>query len=212
MKLNEYSEAGLQEVRERFLQIISEHPQKWWSQQLGVSQGLVSSNWKAGKLPRIETVFKILQMKGISPNWFFFEIEPKYLRDLESPAMGPAIDHNRKTQLKVLEAESELIELRDKVKRLEACIKMQELSSLIPWFSASEELDDDKDTFERHILPLLTLMRMLNDLLFKSFEVVARGHINDKKLAGILKWINSNFESSQRTTEAALSALEKKLP
>lgn len=212
MKFNDFKESDLLGLRERFLQIISEHPQKWWSEKLEVSQGLVSSNWKSGKLPRIETLYKILCIKEISPNWFFFNIEPKYLKDIEGAVKDPNIVKNRETQLKVLETESELFELRDKVKHLETCIKMQELSVLVKFLNDEGEIAYDKDVFSSYILPLLTLMRMLNDLLFKSFEIVAKNQIDENTFKGIINWINSNFESSQFTTIAALKSLDKKFP
>jgi transcriptional regulator with XRE-family HTH domain len=201
----------INDVEKRFVNIIMEHPPKWWSEKLGVSPGVVSNSWKSGNMPRPETLFKIFKVKGISPNWFFFNIEPKSINDVDGVAADPLIQHGRKTHQKILEKENELFNLQDEVKYLRTSLKLQEMSRLIPLsgYGGDVSLDIDGDLFKNHILPIITLMRLLNEILFKALEYLTKSDLDNEKLDKIIDWITSNFESEQFTAIAALKNIDK---
>ena len=208
MNFNYMENAELDNIKERFVQIILEHPQKWWAAKVGVSQGLISSSWKAGNLPRIETLIKILHIKGISPNWFFYNIKPKHIKDIDGFSSDLNIQHNREVHRKMLEAENELLELRGRVKHLENKLKMQNLSQLAS-ISVGEK-GNERDLFDSHGLPLVTFMRLLNDILFKSFEITVT-QMDDEKFSKMLDWISSNFDSGKFKAIAALKSLDSEV-
>ncbi|MDA8137888.1 MAG: helix-turn-helix transcriptional regulator [Desulfobacteraceae bacterium] len=186
------------DVKKKFLELIKEHSQPWWSEKLGVSQAVISSSWTAGKMPRVETLMKILKIKGVSPSWLFFNSGPKYIKDMDNQDIS--VSRNRDTHLKIQVAENELIELREKVKNLELLLKQQQLCMIVP-FLKEDEAKNEKAT----VLPILTLMRMLNDVLYKSFELT----VNKENAEKIIDWIKNNFDSNQFKTSAALKDIEK---
>lgn len=191
-------DTDLEEMREKFMALIKEHSQPWWSEKVGVSQAVVSSSWTAGKLPRVETLLKILKLKEVSPTWIFFGIGPKYLTDLDH--QDASVTRNREIHLKMQMAESELIELRQKVRNLELLLKQQQLCLRVPLLKDAEAASEKASA-----VPVLTLMRMLNDVLYKSFELA----VNEDNAESIIDWIKENFDSNQYTTIAALKEVEK---
>ncbi|MFZ1983053.1 MAG: hypothetical protein WAU91_01490 [Desulfatitalea sp.] len=187
-----------QEMRDKFLELIAEQSQPWWSEKIGVSQAIISSSWSIGKMPRVETLLKILKIKGVSPSWMFFNIGPKYLKDFDNQDLS--VKRNREVHIKIQSAENELIELREKVKNLELLLQQQQLCMLVPLLKARDTFDE-----EPTVVPILTMMRMLNDVLFKAFELT----VNKDNAKNLMDWIQDNFASNQFTTIAALKAIEK---
>ena len=92
-------------VVDRFIEILEDEKQIWWSDNLGVSPGVVSNSWKTGKLPRVETLIRLLEIKDISANWFLFGIGPKYLRDTRESVSKEDQYKAQETQLKILKKE-----------------------------------------------------------------------------------------------------------
>ena len=149
-------------------------------------------------MPRVETLLRILKMKGVSPTWMFFNLGPKYLRDLEG--QDASVSRNRETHLKVLLAENELVELREKVRHLELLLKQQQLCVMVPFLKENEP-----SASKASAVPVLTLLRMLNDILYKSFELT----VNEGNVDRIIDWIKHNFDANQYSTIAALKDVEK---
>lgn len=210
MKKNTLKNAGMSDIKKRFIEIISEHTQPWWAEKLKVSQGVISSSWVKGNLPRTETLFRIIKIKGISPNWFFFGIKPRYLNDVDG-IEGNENEQGRETYLKMLRQESENRELRQKIDSLENSLRMQSLSKLVSLTPGDVNISK-VDLFKNHGIAFVTLMRLLNDIMFKSFELLLSNQIDEKGFEKILAWINDNFEPSKFKTIADLKSLEGIIP
>lgn len=200
----------MKDIKKRFIEIILEHTQPWWAEKLEVSQGVISSSWVKGNLPRMETLFKIIKIKGISPNWFFFGIKPRYLYDVDG-IENREDEKGRETYLKMLQQESENRELHQKILCLENSLRIQSLSKLVS-LAPDDANISEKDLFKNHGIPFVTLMRLLNDIMFKSFELLLSNQIDEKGLEKILTWINDNFESSKFKTIADLKSLDSIFP
>lgn len=211
MKFDVLENENLDEIKERFIEILSENTQPWWAEALDVSQGVISSAWLKGKLPRIETLFKIIKIKGISPNWLFLGIKPIYIKDLDEIAKDDSADQSRETYLKMLQTESENRDLRQRIAILENSLRIQDLSKLVKIVPSDEKIVEN-ELFKNHGLALVTLMRMLNDIMFKSFELLLNNQIDDKGFEKILCWINNNFDSSQFKAIADLKSLDSAMP
>lgn len=80
MKKDNLEQAGLDEMVDRFIELITEHPQKWWAKKLDVSQGVISSSWMEGNLPRPETLFKIMKLKRVHAQLVFFRNRSQGIR------------------------------------------------------------------------------------------------------------------------------------
>ncbi len=200
---------GLEGLKTRFSRILDEHSQVWWANALNVSQSVLSGSWKAGKLPRVDNIYKVLEIKGISANWFFFKLGPKYLRDLDDAAIEKTRGRARKTQIKILEAEDEILRLQEKIGALERQIEQQKIFSLIPLGSPADA--DRASVFEQNGLPLLTFMRMMNEVLFKAFEIYLTSENPDEKMKNLMAWIINNFKACRYSTIASLTDLTNKI-
>lgn len=204
MKSAGIKKADINGLKKRFLEIIAEESQKWWADTLSVSQSSISGSWLSGNLPRAETLFRIMQIKGVSPTWLFFEFGPKYLKDYDQSAVD--VLKTRETHQKIVEQELDNLELKERIKYLERCLKQQELSMLIPVLNQDgTDSKSSDDIFNDHILPIVTLMRLFQDILFKSFELA----LDDERMSNVLDWVKENFESGKFTSAATLKDLEK---
>lgn len=202
--MNNIKQASVDAMVGRFIELIKEHPQKWWAKKLDVSQGVISSSWMEGKLPRPETLFKIMTLKRVTANWFFFGIGPRKLEDLEDK--NQVFQKKQKIHRKILEQDNEIAELRERIQELELFIKENQVKSLF------YEKSNDTGIGFSDAVKMITFIRLFNEIIFKGFEIAVENDLNKNSFIKIIDWVNSNYESSIFKTIASLKDLEKIIP
>jgi uncharacterized protein YdcH (DUF465 family) len=177
----------------RLFEVLDEETQHWWAKKISVSQGTISNLYKK-KYSTIDKIIKIMALKKISPNWLILGSGPKDLKYLDEKEIGKIQDRFRDSQEKMAELEYSNLMLQKQVKQLENRLIENELLSL----------NGDKDI---DIVGLMTIFRMVNDVIFKIAEVFTKKNLDSKNYGEILKWFKNNFETQKYGTAAAMENL-----
>lgn len=190
--------------KERLIEVLSEESQKWWAEKTNASPSIISSNWCKGNFPGLEKLIKFLKIKDISANWLLFGIGPKHVNQLDEKNVKENQEYNRKTQRSIIKIEEKNIKLENEVAQLKAELKQLKLHEKIKLTNIK-----DGSVYERNILPVMTLFRMIADLATKAIEVQAEKGIDSEKYREIVEWVVENFDSRKLETASKLKELDK---
>jgi hypothetical protein len=192
------------EFTDRLREIISTQKKTWWREKLGVSQSLIGSRWEKGSFPRADKLIKLLLLSGCSANWLLFNIGPKHLEDIEEEGDQPKDDMltgKSQSPTALLDGGKEGAE--DHIGQM-----TQDLLTLksMDWYynifknnlteSQIENLDklkDNKEQFDKILVPTLMTFGVLNDIILKLTEVFTKAEDGKKNLASVMEWIRDDF-------------------
>ena len=192
------------EFTDRLREIINTQKKTWWREKLGVSQSLIGSRWEKGSFPRADKLIKLLLLSGYSANWLLFNIGPKHLEDIEEEGEQLKDDrHTGKLQSPAAFLEGRIEEAKDDVGQM-----TQDLLTLksMDWYynifkkslteSQIETLDklkDNKEQFDKILVPTLMTFGVLNDIILKLTEVYTKAEDGKKNIASVMEWIRDDF-------------------
>lgn len=192
------------EFTDRLREIISTQKKTWWREKLGVSQSLIGSRWEKGSFPRADKLIKLLLLSGFSANWLLFNIGPKHLEDIEEE--GDQLNDDRltgKLQSPAALLEGRLEEAKDDVGQMS-----QDLLTLksMDWYynifkknltefqiENLDKLKDNKEQFDKILVPTLMTFGILNDIILKLTEVYTKAEDGKKNIASVMEWIRDDF-------------------
>lgn len=201
-------------------EIIASEPVSYWAEKLGVSKSLISARWKKDHFPNIPNAIKLLLLSGYSANWLFLGAGPKYMIDVHDPDQNAA-DEKRRRALTVdlFEMENQLSEEKNKLKELQQYIEVHVAASELikkafpnDIFSKSSlEIKDalGKNFFKLYVLPMMTMLQLINQISFKLFETASESINSVDIIKEIILFINTNFERNQFGLMSSLLDLDR---
>jgi transcriptional regulator with XRE-family HTH domain len=198
--------------KKRLLDVLGEEQQNWWSSQLGISQSVISSGWKKKSYPRSDNLIKICEIKGISANWLLLGVGPKYIEDLDDKKIAEMQSKKNETQYKIMAQDEKVLRLEERIHELERALKCVDVSNLAKFNIGKENSGRFEETniFDSNILPLLTLMRLMQDVLFKAFEEYSKTSMSDDRFNNIFDYLTKNFEANKYSVISSLKELDSK--
>lgn len=199
----------LGKFKERLIQVLNEEQQVWWSENLEVSQSVISSGWKKGSHPRSDNLLRICEIKGISANWMFFGIGPKHIEDVDEKKISAAQKRSDITQRRIMQQSEEILELKDKIKGLERALSLSKLSKLVK-YGEKVTKGKDSDIFVENILPLLALMKSIQEVMFKVFEEYSEKNMDGDLFNKISQYLSDSQESNKYSVISTLKELDSK--
>lgn len=195
--------------KERLIQVLDEEQQVWWSDNLEVSQSVISSGWKKDSLPRSDNLLRICEIKGISANWMLFGIGPKHIEDVDEKNISDVQKRSDVTQRRIMQQSEEILELKEKIKGLKRALSLSKLSNLVK-YDAKISNRSDSDIFNDNILPLLALSKSIQEVMFKVFEEFSEKNMNNELFNEISQHLSDNLESNKYSVISTLKELDKK--
>lgn len=198
--------------KKRLLDVLGEEQQNWWSSQLGISQSVISSGWKKKSFPRSDNLVRICDIKGISANWLLMGVGPKYIKDLDDKKIAEIQSKKNETQYRIMAQDEKVLSLEERINELERALKCVDVSNLVKYKTHNEnsEIFKETDIFDSNILPLLTLMRLMQDVLFKVFEEYSKTNMTDDRFHNIFEYLIKNFEANKYGVISSLKELDSK--
>jgi hypothetical protein len=143
-------------------------------------------------------------LSGYSANWLLFNIGPKHLEDIEEEGDQPKEDmRTGKSQSPTTLLDGGKEEAEDHIGQM-----TQDLLTLksMDWYynifrknlteSQIEYLDklkDNKEQFDKILVPTLMTFGVLNDIILKLTEVFTKAEDGKKNLASVMEWIRDDF-------------------
>jgi len=143
-------------------------------------------------------------LSGYSANWLLFNIGPKHLEDIEEE--GDQLNDDRltgKLQSPAALLEGRLEEAKDDVGQMS-----QDLLTLksMDWYynifkknltefqiDNLDKLKDNKEQFDKILVPTLMTFGILNDIILKLTEVYTKAEDGKKNIASVMEWIRDDF-------------------
>jgi hypothetical protein len=198
--------------KKRLLDLLGEEQQNWWSSQLGISQSVISSGWKKKSFPRSDNLVRICDIKGISANWLLLGVGPKYIKDLDDKKIAEIQSKKNEAQYKIMAQDEKVLGLEERINELERALRCADVSNLVKYkpYKENSESFKEADIFDSNILPLLTLMRLMQDVLFKAFEEYSKTSMSDEKFHNIFNYLTKNFEANKYRVISSLKELNSK--
>jgi hypothetical protein len=192
------------EFTDRLREIISTQKKTWWREKLGVSQSLIGSRWEKGSFPRADKLIKLLLLSGYSANWLLFNIGPKHLEDIEEEVDQLNDDMRTgksKSPTALLDrgkegAEDHIGQMTQDLLTLKSMdwyyniFKKNLTESQIEYL---DKLKDNKEQFDKILVPTLMTFGILNDIILKLTEVYTKAEDGKKNIASIMEWIRDDF-------------------
>lgn len=199
----------IEKFKERLVQVLDEEQQVWWSENLEVSQSVISSGWKKDSHPRSDNLLKICKIKGISANWLLFGIGPKHIEDVDEKKINVAQRRSDVTQRRIMQQSEEIIALKDKIKSLERALSLSKLSNLVKYNDRVAK-NRDSDIFNENILPLLALAKSIQEVMFKVFEEFSEENMDSELYNRISQYLSDSLESNKYSVISTLKELDTK--
>lgn len=198
--------------KKRLIDVLDEEQQVWWSERLSISQSVLSGGWKKKSFPRSDNLLKICEIKDISANWLLFGLGPKRLSDFSENRLREARQKKDQHQERIMQKSEEILMLKQRVSELERALASVELSNLVKYRSDIKKtgMDTEIDIFNENVIPLITLMRLIQDILFKVFEEYSKENLSTERYNSIFSYLTENFEAHTYEVIATLKELETK--
>lgn len=211
-KLTSHKSDNIEGFKRRLLDVLDEEQQNWWSNQLGISQSVISSGWKRKSYPRSDNLIKICEIKGISANWLLLGKGPKYINDLDEKKIAEIQSKKNEAQYRIMAQDEKVFKLEQRIQELERALKCVDVSNIVKYRQGEMNLDGAQaaDIFDNNILPLLTMMRLIQDVLFKAFEEYSKDKMTDERFHKIFEYLTNNFEANKYGVISSLKELDPK--
>lgn len=155
---------------------------------------------------------RICDIKGISANWLLMGVGPKYIKDLDDKKIAEIQSKKNETQYRIMAQDEKVLSLEERINELERALKCVDVSNLVKYKTHNEnsEIFKETDIFDSNILPLLTLMRLMQDVLFKVFEEYSKTNMTDDRFHNIFEYLIKNFEANKYGVISSLKELDSK--
>lgn len=98
------------EFHERFITVLEMESSKFWMKELGIQLNLLWG-WKKGNYPGLRYAMEICRISGVSPNWLFMGIGPRFIEDLDQVDDAVLFDETLKEEML-----ADMMKLRRQVK------------------------------------------------------------------------------------------------
>jgi hypothetical protein len=143
-------------------------------------------------------------LSGYSANWLLFNIGPKHLGNIEDEGEQPKDD----TPTGKLQSPTSFLDGRKEKAEDDVGQMTQDLLTLksLDWYynifkkslteSQVETLDklkDNKEQFDKILVPTLMTFGILNDIILKLTEVYSKAEDGKKNIASIMEWMRDDF-------------------
>lgn len=192
------------EFTDRLREILKTQKKTWWREKLGVSQSLIGSRWEKGSFPRADKLIKILLLSGYSANWLLFDIGPKHLGDITDKSEQSKDDaHTGEKQSPISFLSGKNEKAGDGVGQMtQDLLTLKSLDWYYNIFKKSltesqiktlDKLKDNKEQFDKILVPTLMTFGILNDIVLKLTEVFSKTEDGKKNIASIMEWIRDDF-------------------
>jgi hypothetical protein len=192
------------EFTDRLREILKTQKKTWWREKIGVSQSLIGSRWEKGSFPRADKLIKILLLSGYSANWLLFNIGPKHFGDIEDEGKQPKDDTpTGKLQSSAAFLEPRIEEAKDDVGQMtQDLLTLKSMDWYYNIFKKSltesqieilDKLKDNKEQFDKILVPTLMTFGILNDIILKLTEVYSKAEDGKKHIASMMEWIRDDF-------------------
>ena len=192
------------EFTDRLREIINTQKKTWWREKLGVSQSLIGSRWEKGSFPRADKLIKLLLLSGYSANWLLFNIGPKHLEDIEEE--GDQLKDDMRTDKSqsptaLLDggkegAEDHIGQMTQDLltlKSLDWYYNIFKKSLTESQIETLDKLKDNKEQFDKILVPTLMTFGVLNDIILKITEVYSKAEEGKKNIASVMEWLRDDF-------------------
>ena len=126
---------------ERFISVLEMENSKFWMKELGIQLNLLWG-WKKGNYPGLRYAMEICRISGVSPNWLFMGIGPKFIEDLEHVEDSVLFDENLKEEIL-----TDMMKLRKQVK-FEHEQAVQQVKGILADIEVAKALKLFSDVFE----------------------------------------------------------------
>jgi NhaP-type Na+/H+ and K+/H+ antiporter len=154
-------------------------------------------------------LLRICDIKGISANWLLFGIGPKNIEDVDEKKISDAQKKSDVTQRRIMQQSEKIIELNDKIRVLERALSLSKLSKLVK-YDAKVAKGNDSDIFNDNILPLLALVKSIQDVMFKVFEEFSEKSMDGELFNKISQYLSDNLEANKYSVISTLKELDRK--
>lgn len=109
-KEKELEEPHPDPFHERFISVLEMENSKFWMKELGIQLNLLWG-WKKGNYPGLRYAMEICRISGVSPNWLFMGIGPRFIEDLDQVEDAVLFDESLKEEIL-----ADMMKLRRQVK------------------------------------------------------------------------------------------------
>ena len=188
------------EFHERFIQVLELESSKFWMKELGIQLNLLWG-WKKGNYPGLRYAMEICRIAGVSPNWLFMGLGPRFIEDLDDVDDAVLLDETLKEEML-----ADMMRLRKQVKQEKenSDRKVNEIMSdietirLLKSFSEIFTPGMDMHQVKKHLpadilnkvtLPVLSFMETHSDEMVKKIKSYVGSDDGTAMFMGFVSWI-----------------------
>ena len=200
----------------RLKEVLNMRQGIWWERQLGVSNSLIGSRWKRGTMPRVDKLIKICQLTGISANWLFLGIEPKFIGD--EIALDGGVQEIRDKMKDFVSIYRENRDLKRHIAQLSKNeTAIDNLISIVKLLAAKRDFIDNideikrlpnKELFEQYIAPLSVFIKSFTDIISKILAVIIETDAGKDFIIEAFRFLREDYEKNRLLFSYRLKELD----
>jgi len=202
--------------QERLKEVLDMRQGIWWEKQLGVSNSLIGSRWKKGTLPRADKLIKICQLTGVSANWLFLGIEPKFIGDEITPDGGVQEIRDKMKDFVSLHIENRnlkrhIAQLSENEKAIDHLISIVRLigskGDFIENIDEMKQLPNE-EFFDRYVAPFNVFIKSFSDIIFKLLAIIMETESGKDFIIESFRSLSEDYEKNRLMFSYRLKELD----
>jgi len=188
------------EFHERFIKVLEMESSKFWMKELGIQLNLLWG-WKKGNYPGLRYAMEICRISGVSPNWLFMGIGPRFIEDLDQVDDSVLFDEELKEEIL-----ADMMKLRRQVKieqdnadkKVRDILSDVEIIKILKSFSDVFHPEMDmhqikkqmpKDILNKITVPLLSFLEVHSDEISKKLKTFVGSEDGTDMFMRFVSWV-----------------------